>query len=447
MGQQIEQLAGLVASTRWEDLPPSARHRTKLILLDSLGVILAGSQQPEVKALAARLGQTAGSGATVLGPGWMAIDPASAALLNGLAGRAIELSEGVRGLQAGIHVVPAVLAVGEYYHSSGRQILEALLCGYEAAARLGLGFTPRAFAHPNGQISQLGSVAAAARLCGLDADGISLAMRIATTSLMTPSYTNTAAGGTTLNLPAGLSCLVATLAPQMALAGYHAQPDAIEEALGRMVGTGFDPTVVATGLGEDWEIEKNYFRLYACCNPIHPALDSLAETLAVLQPRPEQIARIDAETFAFATVMCQQEPVNYFASKYSFPHAAATLIARGGLNFSRMDESSLTDPVIAALRHKVFMSEDPHMTEQGPLLKPARVTLTLTDGRQAVAECLNARRDVHPIDPEPGVRAKFRELAGTVLAADVVRDVEEAVDHAETWSGVADLLDILRRPW
>jgi 2-methylcitrate dehydratase PrpD len=381
----------------------------------------------------------------VLGPGWTVTDPGSAALLNGLAGRSIELSEGVRGLQTGIHVVPTVLAVGEHRHATGRQILEAMLCGYEVAARLGLGFTPRAFAHPNGQISQLGAVAAAARLYGLDAAGISLAMRIATTSLMTPSYTNTAAGGTTLNLPAGLSCLVATLAPQMALAGYHAQPDAIEEALGRMVGTGFDPSVVTPGLGQDWQVLKNYFRFYACCNPIHPALDSLANTLAVLQPRPEQIARIDAETFAFATVMCQQAPVNYFASKYSFPHAAATLIARGGLNFSRLDESSLTDPVISELRRKVFMAEDPRMTELGPVLKPARVTLTLTDGRQAVAECRNARRDSQPTDPEPGVREKFRELAATLLAADVIGDVEDAVNHAETWEGVADLLDLLRR--
>jgi 2-methylcitrate dehydratase PrpD len=446
MGQQIEQLAGLVASIRWEDVPPAAQHRAKLILLDTLGVILAGSQQPEVKALGARLGQTAGTGATLLAPGWTVVDPASAALLNGLAGRAIELSEGVRGLQTGIHVVPSILAVGEYRQSTGRQMLEALLCGYEVAARLGLGFTPRAFAHPNGQISQLGSVAAAARLYGLDADGVSLAMRIATTSLMTPSYTNTAAGATTLNLPAGLSCLVGTLAPQMALAGYHAQPDAIEEALGRMVGTGFDPAVVADGLGQDWQVLKNYFRFYACCNPIHPALDSLADTLAILQPRPEQIARIDAETFAFATVMCQQEPLNYFASKYSYPHAAATLIARGGLNYSRLDASSLTDPVIAGLRRKVFMAEDPRMTELGPGLRPARVTLTLTDGRQVMAECQNAKRDSHPSDPEPGVRAKFRELAATMLAADVILDVEHAVDHAETWTSVADLLDLLRRP-
>ena len=39
-------------------------------------------------------------------------------------------------------------------------------------------------------------------------------------------------------------------------------------------------------LGTRWEITRNYFRLYACCNPIHPALDCLAAALAELRPAP-----------------------------------------------------------------------------------------------------------------------------------------------------------------
>ena len=47
-----------------------------------------------------------------------------------------------------------------------------------------------------------GAAAAGARLHGLDGAGISLAMRVATTMLMTPSYNNTVAGGTTLTISA-----------------------------------------------------------------------------------------------------------------------------------------------------------------------------------------------------------------------------------------------------
>ena len=84
-------------------------------MLDTLGVILAGSVRPEVQALRERLAPTAGSGATVYARGWPAHDPRTAALLNGIAGRAIELCEGQRLVsgQAAMQVLPGILAVGE----------------------------------------------------------------------------------------------------------------------------------------------------------------------------------------------------------------------------------------------------------------------------------------------------------------------------------------------
>ena len=171
--------------------------------------------------------------------------------------------------------------------------MAALVLGYDVAARISGGFIPRPLAHQNGQVSLLAAAAAGARLRGLDAAGISRAMRIATSLLLTPSYTNAVAGATALNVAGGMSGFAAALAPEFALAGFEAQPDAIEEALGHLVGGGFTSEGVLDELGSTWHITRNYFRLYACCNPIHPALDCLEAALAELRPQPEQIARID----------------------------------------------------------------------------------------------------------------------------------------------------------
>jgi 2-methylcitrate dehydratase PrpD len=43
MGVQIETLAQFVAETRWESIPPAVQKHAKLVLLDTLGVILAGA--------------------------------------------------------------------------------------------------------------------------------------------------------------------------------------------------------------------------------------------------------------------------------------------------------------------------------------------------------------------------------------------------------------------
>jgi 2-methylcitrate dehydratase PrpD len=439
VGEKIEELARFVARTGWDDMPEAVHRRAKLVLLDTIGVTLAGAARPEVMGLSERLLAGAGRGATVLAAGLPQADIRTSALLNGIAARAVELCEGTRGLQPSPHILPGVLAIAEQRGLGGRAMLGAFVLGYEVAGRLNRGYTPRAFSHPNGQLSLLGAAAAGARLHGLDGAGVSLAMRVATTMLMTPSYNNTVAGGTTLNL-------AATLAPDWAASGHEAQADAIEEALGVMVGTGFDPAKLPDDMGRRWEILENYFRFYACCNPIHAALDSLAETLAVLKPKPQEVARVEVQTFAFASVMRNPAPPNYFASKYSLPHAAAVLITRGGLGFADIDDSALEDPVIAALRPLVQIAEDPAMTARStPTLRPARVTLTLKDGRSATAARENSVRDTLQADPEPQVRAKFRELAAAHLAPAGMDAIEAAVDRCEEWKTMGSLIEPLRQ--
>jgi 2-methylcitrate dehydratase PrpD len=445
MAQQIEELAKFVATAQWADVPAFVQHHTKLVLLDTLGVILAGSERPEVRHLCQLL---AGStGATVYARGWPSGDARTAALLNGIAGRSIELCEGLRLVsgQAAMQVLPGVLAVGEQARSTGREMLMALLLGYDVAARLAEGFTPRPLAHQNGQVSLLAAAAAGARLRGLDADGISRAMRIATTLVLTPSYTNAVAGATALNVAGGMSGFAAALAPDLALAGFEAQDDAIEQALGQLVGGGFKPDGLLYELGTTWHITRNYFRLYACCNPIHPALDCLQHALADLRPRPEEVAHIDIATYGFAAVMCNPDPPNYFASKYSLPHAAATMVVRGHAGHGALDDTAVHDPAIVALRQRVKVAEDPAMTALAPRFRPARVTVVLSDGRSATHACDSHRGDFQLPFSEAELHGKFQQLAGFALTQDGVTAVEQAVDRSDQWDDVGGLIALCRR--
>jgi 2-methylcitrate dehydratase PrpD len=144
-------------------------------------------------------------------------------------------------------------------------------------------------------------------------------------------------------------------------------------------------------------------------------------------------------------VMRNQDPPNYFASKYSLPHAAAAMVVNGNAGFASLDDAAVTDPTIAALRHLVHMTEDPAMTAVVPRLRPARVTVTLTDGRQAVCQVESHRGDFMRPFAESEIRAKFQELAGVVLTQQGVAEVEEAVDRCQEWGSVGDLIALLRR--
>jgi len=270
-------------------------------------------------------------------------------------------------------------------------------------------------------------------------------MRIATTLVLTPSYNNAINGATALNVAGGMSGFTASLAPDLALAGFTAQENAIEEALGNLVGDGFRPEGLLTELGTRWEITRDWFRLRACCNPIYAALDALEAALAELKPRPDDIERIDVATFAFAAAMRNPDPPNYFASKYSLPHAAAALIINGDTGFNSLDDAALKSPAIAALRRRVHVVEDPALTAAAPRLKPARVTLTLTDGRTVTRSCESPRGDCLNPYTHAEISAKFRELAGPTLTPAGCVAVEDAIEHCEQWQSTAELAALLRR--
>jgi 2-methylcitrate dehydratase PrpD len=446
MGQAIEELAHFVAGTPWETIPEVVREHAKLVLLDTVGVILAGSVQPEVAGVRARLTATGGRGATVYAPGWPTTDPRTAALLNGLAGRSIELCEGHRyvSCQGAVQVLPTALASAEWLERSGRETLAALIFGYEVAARLGAALTSRPIAHQNGQAPLLGAVAAGARLRGLSGDQTSLALRIGAILVLTPAYTNAVAGATALNVAGGMSGFAGALAPELALAGVTAQPNAIEEAFSQLVGDGFRPEVVTEALGQRWEIARNYFRLRACCSPIYAALDALEDILTELHPSPDSIERIDVATYRFAANMREPDPVNYFAAKYSLPHAAAALVLRGNAGYHAFTEEAVRDPAIAAFRQRVHVREDPDLSAHVPRLKPARVTVTFTDGRQVTRLRESARGDFQDPYGEDEVRAKFRELAGVVLSPAGVARVEALVDRLDDLPRLGDLVAALR---
>ena len=447
MSTPVDTLAQFVSRTQLSDIPSAVQQHAKLVLLDTVGVMLAGFEQPEMQALQKTFATTAGQGATVLCRGWPVNDPRTAALLNGTAGRSIELCEGHRfvACQAGVQVLPGLLASAEVLGRSGAELLSSLVLGYDVAVRMGYALTPRALAHQNGQSAMIGAAAGGARLRNLTPAQMSQAMRIAATFVLTPSYTNAVAGATTLNAAGGMCGFTASLAPEMAQAGFIAQEQAIGEAFAHLVGDGYQESKLLEELGTRFEITRNYFRLRACCNPIYASLDAFEEAWAQAQVKVDQIERVDVYTYRFASNMQSQTPRNGFASKYSLPHTVAAIALRGNAGYGSFTETFVQQPEVVALRQRVFVQEDPALNAQFPTLKPSRVTLTFKNGQQITKTCESAKGDFQRPYQESEIREKFHELAGLVLTSQGVTALESAIDRVEQWTSLDSLTSVLRQ--
>src|SRR5499425_3251899 len=174
---------------RFDTLPASTVAAAKLVLLDTLGAIVAGSAMPENGQLARLAAARAPhGGATVLGHRGKS-DAFWATLTNATAGVALEMDEGNRhgGGHPAIHVVPGALAVAEEQGRGGRRLLEALVAGYEIGSRLGGATTPRPNVHSHGTWGTISTAAAVARLAGLPPGATRQVMNLAAS--MSPANT------------------------------------------------------------------------------------------------------------------------------------------------------------------------------------------------------------------------------------------------------------------
>ena len=147
-------------------------------------------------------------------------------------------------------------------------------------------------------------------------------------------------------------------------------------------------------------------------------------------------------SFPCASIMCNPQPSNYFASKYSLPHAAAVMVVRGNTHHRAVDDEALHDPVIAAVRARVSVHEDAAMSARVPDDKPAQVTLTLKDGRRHTHAVSSHQGDFHAPFTDAQLREKFRDLAADVLTREGVAQMENAVARCEQLHSVGELADI-----
>ena len=394
------------------DLPAEVVSRSKLVLLDSIGVIASGMREKEMQALVPRLAALNGganAGTAVIGSP-LRLPAATAAFLNGTAGTLLELDEGnqyARG-HPGIHVVPAALASAELLGASGQRLLVAIALGYEIGARIGIASKLRVAMHPHGTWGTVGAAIGTAKLNAADAQALVETINVASTLGLATSRRTMLEGGTVRNSYAGFANQQGLVAWEMVASGFVGEADGVGSVYGGIIAGDFNADEMTAELGERWEIARNYFKRHAACRYTHAALDA-------------------------------PEPRNMLAAKFSLPFALATAITHGAASVEAFRDEALADEATRALARKVSVREDAELTAMLPGLRPARLRLRLRDGRLLEAQALTNKGDTEDPYSQDEVRLKFHELAEPVFGKAQSQRIAQAVDGIERAADIAEL--------
>jgi 2-methylcitrate dehydratase PrpD len=428
----LTQWSRFAADTSFADLPDEVVVRTKLVILDCLAAMIAGEAEREVASARKRLTRAAKAK--------RGGSPLIEAFLGGTAGTMLEIDEGnqyARG-HPGIHVVPAVLAAAKLRPVSGQQAILAVALGYEIGARIGIASKLRVTMHPHGTWGTVGAALAIAKLNGASPRQFAEVINIASSLGLTTSRRNMLEGGTVRNTYAGFSNMLGMMAWEFAKSGFTGEADGVGSVFGGIAAEDWRPAEMTADLGARWEIARNYFKLHAACRYNHGALDALSRIVAdVGGLRAADIASIRVETYVWAAQLDHPAPANMLAAKFSMPFSLATYIVNGSATLEAFRDSALKDTEIQALARRIRIDEDPALTAMLPGLRPARVIVTLKDGRVLSAEAMTNKGDTEDPYTAAEVRQKFIDIVGPVLGAARAQAMDATVMALESAEDLA----------
>lgn len=443
--------ADFVSGLRYEDLPDEVVRTLRRSLLDTMGVAAIGSTtalSAKARTFARRWWCSApdAPSSRLLFDGGRA-SPAGAALSGAFTIDSIDAHDGYSAVKghAGSAVFPSVFAVADLVASLGRPIdgrtlVTALAIAYEVSYRSGLAqHATVADYHTSGSWTAVGVAAAAARLLGLNQDGIRQAAGIAeyhgprSQMMRCIDFPTMVRDGVGWGAPTGVSAAL------LAELGFTGAPAITAE--------GEDVAPFWSDLGTRWEILNTFYKPYPVCRWAHSSIDAVADLMRGNRLQSRDVVRVRIRTFHYATRLAGHEPQTLDELTYAIAFPVATMITRGQIGVDELSEAALRDPEILRISRATEIVELEHYTRISTRQRWADVTLYLTDGRVLESGPRTPRGDPDMPLSDQEIATKFHLFADPVVGAARAAEIEDLCGTVDKpGAGIERLTELLTAP-
>jgi 2-methylcitrate dehydratase PrpD len=451
-----------VTQTTFERFPREAVALATQCIIDGLGVILAGSAARGTGIVReyVRAGKEAAE-ATVLGAEPFSCRAASAALVNGTAGHALDFDDTqlssspdrIFGLLTHPTIPPlaASLALGERLGVSGRQFLEAYLVGFEVECKMAEAINPTHYQngfHSSGTFGIFGAMVSAAKLLGLNADAVANALAIAS-SMSSGIRLNF--GTMTKPLHVGRAAQNGVMAAELAARGHTGGKDALESPWGFFrvftLGAGFDADRLVGALGNPPSIVSPGVSLkpYPCGSLGHPTMDAMLKLVVANDIKPEQVKAVRVR--AGSNIL---NPLRYpFATseleaKFCLPFMMSSLLLRRKAGIHEFTDEFVRSAPAQAMMKKVTTVRDAEIEARGFEKMRSTIEVDLLDGRTLVQEA-DERYRGGPEKPftREELHGKFADCASLVLRPEAIENMFQRLESLDERRNVRELVGVV----
>ena len=437
-------LAEQAARLTYDDLPPEVVRKAKLLLLDQLGCQLAFATLPWGKAALSYTTAKRGAGRSTIAYYGTRTNAEDAAFCNGVFGHGFEMDD----VEMQTTSVPAMLAVGDEQASAGREVLAAMVSGYETFLRFAHAADAmrHRFFHCTAVAGAFGAAAAAGQLLGFDELTMRDALAIATTQA-SGNTEYSCSGGTVKRTLGALGAYAGVRSALLAQAGITGSSQALE---------GRKSFVKGICEGEpDWEwltlpFAERFLTLdvgvkpYCCCAAQHTVIDA-AELIRARGIDPAAIESVTILQLPREVGNVGQivHPEDVIQAQFCGRFACAMRLVKGGNGYYDYTMDNIADPAITALIDKIGYAADDGRAVLDDGDGPARVTVRMADGatyEETVAFAKGTKQN--PLTEDELV-AKFRDLTSRALTPERADRVIEMVMNLEAEESITRLTSLL----
>lgn len=401
---------------KYEDLPEDVVAMAKTTIMDWLGSVLGGSLEPPARMTAKVVREEGGQPqATIIGFDEQT-SVSRAALVNGVSCHILELDDLHKSsiMHPAAPIISAAVAMAEKEGASGQDLITAVVAGFETGIRIAEAITPSHyyFWHTTGTCGTFGAAMAAAKVGKLNAGEMVNALGNAG-SQAAGLWEFLRDGAMTKHMHPGKAAMNGILAVLLAKEGFTGAKRILEGEKGyfRATASEFDLDKVTLGLGQDYRILGNSYKIYPSCRHTHGGVD-LALELAAEGLDPEEVVGIVVRTYSIAQdLVSNVDPTTPYEAKFSLPFCLASALLNKKLVLESFAPDRLNHPATRDLMSLCKVEADPSIDARYPAQWPSELEVTLRDGR-----CLRAKTDYPKGDPENpasygDLQRKFKELA------------------------------------
>lgn len=341
-------------------------------IIDTIGVTLLGATEPVVAVLQKALVDDLSGGKALVFGAARRTGVLDAALINGTASHAADYDDMAHAMggHPSVTLVPVTFALGEALGSTGSEVLEAYVVGFEAECRIGRVVNPDHYErgwHPTSTLGVFGAAAAASRLLKLETERSAIALAIAASFA---SGVKANFGTMTKPLHVGHCTRSGLMAAQLANVGFTANPGVFEHKQGYLAAYDGLANVHIDRLLDQWgemlEVEQESVgvKQFPCCGSTHPAVRAmLALRAGGLRPDDVESIAITANRRRLPHTN-NPEPTSALGAKFSMQYATVRALLDGPPRLQHFEGDAFLEPAVKKLLAVTSVSAYPESSAE-----------------------------------------------------------------------------------